>query len=83
MRAIYLAGGPQDGTVIHSDDLAEIPPQDGYSVHDWLGATEASTWQQGDVVMMVHNSITGEQERWDAAAEGYKKLIEMDPDVGE
>lgn len=83
MRAIYLAGGPKDGTVIHSDNLADVPPQDGYSVHDWLGATEARSWQQGDVVMMVHNSITGEQERWDAAEEGYRKLIEIDPDVGE
>jgi hypothetical protein len=83
MRAIYLAGGPKDGTVIKSDDLADVPPQDGYSVHTWTGPTEARTWQQGDVVMMVHTSISDEQERWAAAEEGYKKLIEIDPDVGE
>lgn len=81
MRAAYLAGGPDDGTILQAEDLANLTIPPGYKPRLWGGSTEAVGWREADVVAFVHSDVAWDR-RDEAARAGIDEILKQFPDAG-
>lgn len=75
MRAAYLAGGPEHGTILTAEHLGSLSIPNGYIDLEISSSTPGTSWQDANVVIFVHSSIPAGIDRQTAAAMGRAELV--------
>lgn len=80
MRAIYLAGGPDDGKIMTAEHLSSLTVPAGYIDPAFQSSAQAEpTWQDANFAIFVHNTIEPGIPRQTASAVGRVELFKALP----